>query len=166
MSSTSTTEDRRHLLTIMKGFDTAMLVSRASGGKLRSRPMAVAEIHEDGTMLFSTAIDSPKVHEIESDPVVNVVMQGKTQFLSISGRARLVRDRSLIDRLWKADWKIWFPGGKDDPSLCLIAVDPSQAEFWDNAGTHGLKYLFEAARAYIKGEKPASDGDQNAKVRL
>ncbi len=160
------TSEREHVLAVMKEFDTAMLLTRTPEGNLRARPMAVADVRDDGRVYISTAIDSPKVHEIEADPDVAITMQGKTRFLSLSGRARVVQDRALIDSLWKEAWKVWFPGGKDDPALCLLEVDPVEAEYWDNAGTKGLKYLFEAARAYVKGEKPATTSDQNAKVRL
>jgi general stress protein 26 len=158
---------REHLRVVLKEFDTAMLLSHTDDGYPRARPMAIAEARDDGTLLFATGIDSPKVHEIEANPTVAVTMQAKSRFVSISGRGRMVRDRALIDRLWSEAWRVWFPGGKDDPNLCLLEVDPFEAEYWDNAGARGLKYLFEAARAVVKGQKPLpADGDQNAKVRL
>ena len=77
-----------------------------------------------------------------------------------------VRRRALIERLWSEAWRVWFPGGKDDPSLCLIRVEAREAEYWDNAGTQGIKYVLEAVKAYAKGETPAVDNKQNAKVGL
>jgi hypothetical protein len=41
------------------------------------------------------------------------------------------------------------------------------AEYWDNRGMNKLEYLFEAARAYVKGEKPhVAEVDQHAKAIL
>ena len=158
---------RDHLRAVVKEFDTAMLLSQTAGGYHHGRPMAVAEARDDGKLLFSTAIDSPKVREIENNPTVAVTLQSKSRFVSISGRARVMRDRALIDRLWSEAWRVWFPAGKDDPNLCLLEIDPFEAEYWDNAGARGLKYLFDAARAYVKGEKvEGTDREQNAKVRL
>jgi general stress protein 26 len=159
-------EKRAHLREVMASFDTAMLVTRTGGDHLRARPLALAELKEDGVVYFATVVDSPKVHEIEHDARVNVTMQDKRRFVSLSGFAQVVRDRDLIDRLWSESWKVWFPKGKSDPTLCLIALAPVQAEYWDNKGTQGLAYLLESAKAYWKGERPQIDEEQNAKLDL
>ena len=152
-----------HLRKLLKGFTSAMLVTRATDGRMHSRPLAVADT--DGTVLyFATAIDSPKVKEIEADPRVNVCLQGESRYVSIVGTAKVVTDRSLIERLWSEPWKLWFPEGKGDPSLCLLRVEPEEAEYWDQSGAKGLRYLFQAAAAYLEGRQPTSDEDQHAKV--
>src|SRR2546423_12773154 len=109
----SEAEKRRRLTTLLSHFDTAMLVTRSAAG-MRARPLTIAESRDDGALYFSTAIDSPKVEELEADPHVNVVMQDRRRFVSLSGTARIVRDRALIARLWRAAWKGWFPEGKDE----------------------------------------------------
>ncbi|MEP6653032.1 MAG: pyridoxamine 5'-phosphate oxidase family protein [Myxococcales bacterium] len=159
-------EKREHLVELMDHFETAMLVTRTAGGGLRSRPLAVAEARADGGMYFATSSKSGKVHEIDDDPHVNVAMQnGHRQFVSVSGRAHVERDRGLVDRLWSESWKVWFPDGKDDPTLCLIAVEPTEAEYWDSSGATGLRYLFEAAKAFATSTRPESNDDrQNAKL--
>lgn len=160
-------ERREKLAKLVAEFDTAMLVTRTAQGQLRSRPLAIAEAGEDGTFYFATSIESGKVHEVEGDDHVNVSLQKGRSFVSVSGRARIEQDRALIDRLWKEDWKIWFPEGKDDPSLCLLAVDPTDAEYWDASGIAGMRFLFQAAKAYVTGTRPSGDDDrQNSKVRL
>ena len=62
-------------------------------------------------------------------------------------------------------WRVWNPGGKDDPNLCLIAVHPVEGEYWDTAGARGVRFLVEAAKAYLSGTKPES-GEENEKVSL
>src|SRR5436190_21044614 len=118
-------EKHSRLMKLLSHFETAMLVTRV-GEEMRARPLSIAESREDGAVYFSTAIDSPKVAELEADPHVNVVMQDGRRFVSLSGTARVVRDRALIERLWKPSWKVWFPTGKDDPSLCLLRGDPTE----------------------------------------
>jgi general stress protein 26 len=157
---------REHFYKIVKDFDSGMLVTRAADGHLRSRPMSLAEVEDGGDLYFVTSIGSPKVHEVDGDQHVNIALQGKTRYASVSGRARVVRDRARIDRLWSEAWKVWFPEGKDDPSLCLLQVRPEEGEYWDNSGTKGLRYLFEAAKAYVEGTTPETHEDQNAHVRL
>jgi general stress protein 26 len=157
---------REHLYELLKDFDTAMLVTHPSGSAMHARPMAVAELRGEGGAYFVTSIGSPKIAEIEANPAVTLTFQSSKEFASVSGRVSVVRDRTLIERLWKEAWKVWFPQGKTDPAISLLKFEAEQGEYWDNSGLHGLKYAFEAAKAYVTGEKPATDRGQNAKVAL
>jgi general stress protein 26 len=154
----------RHLRELVRNFQTAMLVTRTPEGAIRSRPLAVAECREDGTLYFATSIESGKVHDVENDPHVNVTLQNDKQYVSLSGRGEILRDRALVERLWSDYWKVWFPDGKDDPALSILAVHPESAEFWDNAGSKGVRYFFEAARAYVTGRRPRTSDDQNVRL--
>ena len=53
-------------------------------------------------------------------------------------------DRAVIDRLWNRYVAAWFPGGKDDPKLALLRLDPERAEIWVDASSvvAGIKLLF------------------------
>jgi general stress protein 26 len=158
--------DREHLYDLLKGFDTAMLVTYPTGGPAHARPMAVAELRPDVDTYFVTSIDSPKIEEIEENPSVTLTFQSATQFASLSGRVRVVRDRALIERFWKAAWKAWFPQGRDDPTITLLKFDAERGEYWDDSGLHGLKYLFDAVTAMAAGASPTVDRRQNSKVSL
>lgn len=70
--------------------------------------------------------------------------------------------------LWKESWKVWFPGGKNDPGLILISVQSSAGEYWDNSGFSGIKYLIQAGKAYLTGTRPdvSNDKEIHAKVTL
>jgi len=157
---------QERLYDVIKDFDNALLVTSATGGRNHARPMQIAEIREDGDIFFATSTESPKIAEIAANADVVVTFQSSRQFAALYGRAEVVKDRNLIDRLWSDAWKIWFPKGKTDPTLCLIRVAGSEGEYWDNAGVQGIKYAFRAAKAYMQGETPAQDEKQNAKVRL
>lgn len=163
----STTPDRK-LQELLKAFNVAMLVTRSSGGQLRSRPMALADVQPDGDLWFLTERRSGKMDEIERDSHVNVAMQSNAKFVSISGAATLVESREKIAELWNEAWKVWFPGGKNDPGLVLIKVHGETGEYWDNSGTSGIKYLIEAGKAYLTGKKPdvADDPTIHGKVDL
>jgi general stress protein 26 len=167
----SAAEKQEHLVELIKDFDTAMLVTRTEEGSLRSRPLAIAEVNRDGDgqgyMYFATALESGKVHEVEQDAHVNVCLQDGRRFVSISGVARVLRDRGLIERLYNEAWKVWFPKGKSDPSLAILEVDATAAEYWDQSGARGLAYLYETVSAYVHGRKPHPGSElQNAKVDL
>ena len=161
------TNKQEHLYELLKDFDTAMLVTRSADGHMHSRPMAIAELRPDSDAYFVTGIDSPKVAEITANPSVTLTFQSSNQYASLSGRAAITRDQALIDRLYKEDWKIWFPGGKTDPSISMLKFSAQHGEYWDNAGAQGLKFVFEAAKAYVKGERPKEEDEkQHAKVDL
>ena len=157
---------QKWLYDVIKDFDNAMLVTTATSGRDHVRPMHIAEIREDGDIFFATSMDSPKITEISVNPEVVVTFQGNRQFAAVYGRAELVRDRNLINHLWSEAWKVWFPDGKSDPTLCLIRVDGREGEYWDNAGVQGIKYAFEAAKAYMRGRSPKQDEKQTGKVHI
>ncbi|CAN5363921.1 pyridoxamine 5'-phosphate oxidase family protein [soil metagenome] len=160
------TESRR-LDELIADFDTAMLVTRAPDGELRSRPMAIAGKHAGAVLYFATRIDAPKVAELEEEPDVNVAMQGDGKYLSLSGRARIADDRRLIDELWSPAWQVWFPEGKDDPSLTLIEIQPETGEYWDRSGMKGARFLLEAGKAVFRGEELEYEGrEEHGKVDL
>ena len=161
------TNTHEHLYDLLKDFDTAMLVTQSADGHMHSRPMAIAELRADSDAYFVTSIESPKVAEIKANPTVTLTFQSSKQYASLSGQAAIVRDQALIDRLYKEDWKIWFPQGKRDPSISMLRFNAQHGEYWDNAGAQGLKFVFEAAKAYVKGERPKEDDKkQHAKVEL
>jgi general stress protein 26 len=163
-----TTQPNDKLQTLLQDFDYAMLVTRTTDGELRSRPMAVAEIEPEGLMWFLTERHSGKIGELAADNHVNVAMQSSNKFVSISGRATPLVDHRKVEDLWNEAWRVWFPGGKDDPTLILLRVQGEKGEYWDNSGVSGIKYLIEAGRAYLSGEKPDVENDPavHGKVRI
>jgi general stress protein 26 len=95
-----------------------------------------------------------------------VTFQGGGAHAAIAGRARIVRDRLLLERYWSQAWSAWFPRGPRDPDLCVIAVLAEEGEYWDRAGVQAIRYAFAAAKAYVAGEPPELGRDQHAKVKL
>jgi len=146
---------KEHLRELLESFDTAMLITKhgASGEGDHARPMAIAEIEGASTIWFVTSTASPKAKELVADCRVAITCQSDKKYLAMSGVATLVTDRAKIAQLWKESWKVWFPDGKDAPDIGLVRVTVHDAEFWDNAGMKGVRYVFEAVRAYIAGEK-------------
>src|SRR5689334_14244939 len=91
---------------LLKDFDAAMLVTRSDEGSLRARPMALADIDDDGALWFLTERGSAKVQEISEEHQVNVAMQSSNKFISISGTAAPVEDRQKLDEIWNDAWKV------------------------------------------------------------
>jgi general stress protein 26 len=150
-------EDAAHLYDLLGGFDTAMLVTRSADGHLHARPMRVAELRADADAYFVTSIDSPKVAEIHADADVLLTFQGANQYAAVYGRVNVVREPALIERLWSDSWKTWFPRGKSDPAIALLRFDAEHGEFWNDSSERGVRYAFEAKKAYMTGEPPRAD---------
>jgi general stress protein 26 len=165
---TMATSPDNKLHEMLAEFGIAMLVTRTGEGQLRARPMALAEVEPNGTLWFVTDSHSAKVDELEKDAHVAVTMQSKTKFVSFSGKAFPLKDRERVSRLWKVEWKVWFPNGKDDPNLLLLRVDGVAGEYWDNSGTRGITYLIEAGKALVTGTRPevGDDTKVHGKVNL
>jgi general stress protein 26 len=153
---------------LLKSFSTAMLITRDRRGVTYARPMAVADLEEPCELWFIAQKDSAKVDEIEDHAGVHVVCQkDHSVYLSLSGKASLVEDRERIEKIWKEPFRVWFPDGKDDPTLVLIKVTPERAEYWDNKGFNRISYLWEAAIAYAIGDTPrVREGEQHGVVNM
>ncbi len=118
---------------LTRGTRVAMLTTAMPDGSLRSRPMGVANQEFDGEFWFFTGWDSEKVHELLQDAHVNLsfVIHAENRYISVSGRATIVRDREKAERFWTVGQRAWFPKGLDDPNLALLRVRVEQAEYWD-----------------------------------
>lgn len=152
------------LKNLTEGIDFCMLTT-INGGQLRSRPMSTQEMDEDGDLWFFTSDETHKVDEIEADSRVNAAYS-KTDdnvYVSVSGRAELVKDRQKIEELWNPILKAWFPDGLDDPHLSLLKVSVEEAEYWDSPNSK-IVQLYGFVKAVVTG-KPAGGGD-HGKVSL
>ena len=110
-----------------------MMTTVCKDGSFCSRPMATQEPHFDGGLWFFTKADSAKVGEVEEEGQVNLTYENSLEsiYVSLSGRATLVQDRQMIEKLWHEDLKIWFPEGVSDPLLALLRVDVDKWAYWD-----------------------------------
>jgi general stress protein 26 len=162
-------QQQQKIREILESFRSAMLVTRGANDlPLHARPMEIAGVEPDCGVWFFTGRASAKVDEIINDQHVLILCQDEhRRYLTLCGTAQLVSDRNKIEQYWKEPYKAWFPQGMDDPDLLLIHVRGYQAEYWDNQGLKGLKYIFEAAKAYARGTRPQiQEGEQHAQVTL
>jgi len=157
-------EDTGKIWAMIQDIGYAMLTSD-DGGVLRSRPMAASQTDFDGVLWFFTRASSHKVTEVQGDPRVNVSYSDPAHqnYVSLSGSARLVRDRADIDAHWSEPMRTWFPQGKSDPDIALLRVDVSQAEYWD-APNSTMVHAYGYVRAVLTGQSP--DPGDHGTVRL
>jgi general stress protein 26 len=143
-----------------------MMTTTEPDGSLHSRPMWNQEADEAGDLWFFTRLSSPKVTEISKDGQVNLgyANPDKNDYVSISGRAEIVRDRAKIEEKWSPPLKAWFPDGKDDPQIALIRVHPDKGEYWDSPSST-IVHIYGYAKAALTGSSPAVLSDTK-KVNL
>jgi general stress protein 26 len=159
-------DERAKALEVLKRYNTAMLVTHGADG-LDARPMQIARMEEDGRLWFLSGERSRKVDELNADSSALVVCQeDRGSYISVRGTARVLADRARARDLWQEPYRVWFPGGPDDPDLVVIDFDPEWAEYWDQEGTNKVRYMFKAAAAYARGRRPAVDDDQHGETTL
>ncbi len=141
---------------MIKDIRIAMLTTVDEQENLVSRPMAVMQVDEEGTIWFFTKRTSTKVDQISTNEHrVNLAFAdvGDSDYVSVSGTAQELDDRAKVDELWNPQVKAWFPEGKDDPNLTLLKVHIDMAEYW-NANDSTMIRLFQQATAVITGNPP------------
>jgi general stress protein 26 len=163
--------DIQKLAELIKDIKFAMLTTVEPDGSLRSRPMATQTGPFDGTLWFFTAINSGKVSEIQRDHQVNVSYADPDdqKYVSVSGIANVVQDRAKAAELWSPAYKAWFPEGLEDPSLALLKIEVTQAEYWDTPHSAvvrmaGFVKALATGQKYEPGENRRLDVSENAKA--
>lgn len=133
--------------------------------KMVSRPMGTSGIDDNGDIWFLSNKESDKNQQIKKDHSVYLMFMnaGKQQYLSLSGRAEIVLDRSKIDELWNPLAKAWFEEGKDDPSISLIRVRPIEGHYWDTKNGK-LVSMIKIAVAAVTGKQ--MDGGVDGDIKL
>ncbi len=159
-------DDLQKLRELVKDIDFCMLTTVDERGDLHSRPMSSnGDIDENGDIWFFTNSSSHKVSEIARLPKVNVSFADpdNQRYVSVSGKGELARDQKKIEELWRPEFKIWFPKGKDDPEIALLKVSLEKAEYWDSPGST-IGYALSFVSSIVTGKQP--DMGENKKLEL
>jgi general stress protein 26 len=159
-------ENLEKLRGMIKDIDFCMLTTIDQEGDPHSRPMSSnGDIDPNGDLWFFTGASSHKVDEVAQSPKVNVSFADpkNQQYVSVTGAAELVRDRKKIDELWRPEFKMWFPKGKDDPEVALLRVSVEKGEYWDSPSST-IGYALSFVSSLVTGKQP--DFGENKKVDL
>lgn len=139
------------------------MLTTQSGSDLRARPMSAYAERVDNAFYFLTDIDSHKDDEIVHNPAVCLAFADSKgqKYVSISGIAEVQNDREKIRDLWATPAKAWWDSS-EDPSIRVLKVTPTFAEYWDSPGT--IVSYFKMAAAAVSSSSP--DMGENAKVQM
>jgi general stress protein 26 len=161
----SSLNDTAKLAHMIDGIEIAMMTTVTEGGQLRSRPMMTQKQRFDGQLWFFTSNASPKSGEIEHDHHVNLSYADpdSQRYVSVSGRARIVRDPAKLEQFWNPVFRAWFPEGLSDPELALVRVDVEKAEYWDSHSKK-LVHLVGFTKAILTGQRYEESDDEHRKL--
>lgn len=145
--------------------DIQVTMFTTSGGRgLRSRPMFTQEVPFDGDLWYLTAADSEVVREIQegSEVLLTYSHPGQQEHIAVNGLVEVLNDRARIREMWRPAMKVWFPEGEDDPTIRLIRVSVTRAEYWD-APSGPVRFL-QFVKAFATGQQ--MEGGDHETVRL
>lgn len=149
----ATKDDLAQLGELIEKTSIGIITTLSTEGTLVSRPMAIKDREFDGDLWFFTEDPSHKTDEVRANPQVNVALDSRKGWVSISGEAEVVRDEAKIDELWDTGAEAWFTEGRTDPKVALLKVTAHSAELWaQDAPTPVV--LLKYARAAIGGGRP------------
>jgi general stress protein 26 len=153
---------KEKLYDLIENIETAMFTTRRADGMLVSRPMATQKRAAGADLWFVTWRESEKLIEIGEEPHVNLsYYKDRTrEWVSVSGRAKIVDDREKVRELYQPDWRAWFgdeggekDGTPDDPRMVLIGVDIDVAMFLELNKPQPL-VMFDVVKGIITGKRP------------
>lgn len=140
-----------------------LILAVQNKGDGHGQPMTAFFEDDRGPLWFFTTTDNGLVAALDfSDRATGYyAAKGHDLFAIIHGSLSVDRDRANIDRFWNSKVAAWYPGGRDDPKICMVRLDTAKAEIWRNASGVG------AAIKRILGHDPKAEYAENvAKVTL
>ena len=116
----------------MRKIDICMMVTQIGRNELNSRPMSNnKDVTYNGSSYFFTFEKTRKIKELKKNPAVILNYEGaKDMFISITGRARLIRSKKSFEEHWVPDLEQWFRKGIDTPGLVLIHIKGKKLRYW------------------------------------
>lgn len=122
----------RTLAQHLRKLDYCMMVTQTGRGGFNSRPMSNnRDVTYKGDSYFFTDGKTQKVKELEANPNTILNFEGEGGlFISVAGKAKLIRDRAIFEEHWQDELDQWFKKGIDTPGLVLLHVKGTKLRYW------------------------------------
>ena len=142
------------------------MVTTHAGGRMRSRPMHAIPERDEGAIYFVTDTRGAKDDEIAAAPDVCLSFAdiGDNTYLSVTGRAEMIRDPAKAEELWSTEAQAWWPRGPQDPAVRVLRVVPDAAEYWDTRG-NSITVALKLMAARMAGKQPDLGANKKVQVR-
>lgn len=139
------------------------MLSTLDDGQIKSRPMAAYVRPEENAVWFLTDADSAKEQDVVAHPQVNLAFAdaGAQTYVSVSGEAAIADNREKIRELFSTPAKAWWDS-PDDPSIRVLRVTPTEAEYWDSPGT--IRAYIRMAAAAVSDTRPAMGDHETVRM--
>lgn len=137
MTGSTSVDDQKlrdKVLDIARSARVCMVTVADGTGALVSRPMTPLEVTDDGDLYFLLDTTSEQASQVTAHHNVNLAFVDDSNWLSISGRGKVVSDPAKVKELWTSAGEAWFPEGPDDARLGVLRVRSRSAEYWDTPG--------------------------------
>lgn len=127
-----------------------MLTTQTIDGATHSRPMRVQDVDDAGWLWFLADSTSRKAWELGLNPQATISFQSKhgDRYVSVQGTAIVIRDDVQAKRLWNSTMRAWFPRGRREPNLVLVAMRVTCAEYW-LVPRYRIARVFDSLKAII-----------------
>lgn len=144
---------KKKLKELVENIDFAMMETNMGSRPTHIIPMSTKEVDKDGCIWFLSNKNSDHNRHLEKDGELQLIYSKPSdmEFLTIFGKATIITDRSVLERLYGKMDDIWFEG-IDDPNLSAIKVTPAEAHFWDTQ-SNKLITLFNMGLSLLTGEQ-------------
>ena len=145
--------------------DRTVMLGLAGAEHGHAQPMtALLEGDEDAgpIWIFSAKdVDLVKALGRGQRAAAHFVAKDHSLFATFEGMLTPDNDPEVIDRLWNRFVAAWYEGGKSDPELQLLRLDPGHAQVWLNENS-----VFAGIRLMLGKDPKKEYGDKVAEVKL
>src|SRR5690606_11086 len=131
-----------------------MCTNTAEMVNLHAVPMSRQEVDDNGNLWFLFSSERETFQNLQKDKHISVLYSDLSNynFLSINGIEEVYTDQVRIEKYWNKMVEGWFEKGKDDPTIRVLKVTPSEDHYWDNKSNKLVTFLKVAVSA-ISGQK-------------
>jgi general stress protein 26 len=120
-------------------------------------PLTTQQLDDEGRLWFFIDTTSALAHAVRNEGRLRLAYAepGRQRYVSLEGRAWVVRDERRARDWWNPMAEAFFRQGPLDPALRLLSVYPERLELWEPQGSRiaqVAKVLARAAGADIAEE--------------
>ncbi len=118
----------------LKDIDLCMMTTVGPHGVVESRPMSNnGQVEYDGNSYFYTWEDSQLVKDLKKNKNVNLGFNGKKRlFVSVTGKARLTKNKKELEEHLTDGLDRWFKKGPETPGVVMVHVKAKRVKYWQD----------------------------------
>jgi general stress protein 26 len=142
---------------MVQGLDICILITTDIEGQRHNRPMAAIKIDDDGNAWFFVSKSSGKLKDISVNNKLQLVFANPATdvYVEMHGVGSAVCDEEEIKNNWSPLVTQWFPGGIQDPEVCLVRLEVINVFYWDEKA-EGIQRLLIKTTTVVDDQRLAA----------